>query len=88
MAGGKKLLEKMRDNPRDWRIEDVCGVCRAFGIECEKPPAGSHYGVSHPSQIHHLTVPHRRPIKPVYIRKLVQFVDRVIEAGNGEQDDG
>jgi hypothetical protein len=32
-----KLLERMRANPRDWRIEDVAAVCAAFGIACTPP---------------------------------------------------
>jgi hypothetical protein len=31
MARGEKLLEGMRSNPRDWRIDDVQAVCAAFG---------------------------------------------------------
>lgn len=69
----------MRRNPAgDWRIEDVAAVCRAFGIGCEPSRSGSsHYKVSHASQRDILTVPFKRPIKPVYIRKLVAFIDAV-----------
>jgi hypothetical protein len=35
----------------------------------------SHYKVSHPAAREILTIPHRRPIKPVYIRKLVKLID-------------
>lgn len=74
-----RRLEQMRRNPRDdWRIEDVETICREFGITCEKSRSGSsHYKVAHPSQVEILTVPFKRPIKPVYIRKLVVFIDAV-----------
>lgn len=73
-----RRLEKMRANPRgDWRIEDVSAVCREFGIACERPRSGSHYKVTHASQGEILTVPFKRPIKPVYIRRLVAFIDAV-----------
>ncbi len=36
-----------------------------------------HYGVSDLSQALHVTVPFARPIKRVYIRQLVRFVDAV-----------
>ena len=81
MARGEKLLARMRANPRDWRIEDVETLCRAFGLDFDRPTGGSHYGISHPSQPAHLTVPFARPIKPIYIRHLVRFADAVIEAG-------
>jgi hypothetical protein len=74
-----KRLEQMRANPRaDWRIEEIAAVCEEFGISCASPRSGSsHYKVSHPMMREILTVPFKRPIKPVYIRKLVQFIDAV-----------
>lgn len=29
-----KLLEAMRNNPRDWRIDDLISVARQFDIGC------------------------------------------------------
>lgn len=81
MPRGEKLLERMRDNPRDWRIEDVKTVCAAFGVACTAPRKGSHYKVKHESQAEMLTVPARRPIKPVYIDDVVRFIDAVIAKG-------
>ena len=79
------LLEKMTRNPAgDWSIRDVETLCRANGIKCAPPyGGGSHYKVSHVSQREILTVPFRRPIKPVYIRKLVRFVRTVRESARG-----
>lgn len=74
-----KRLDQMRLNPAaNWTIADVVAVCREHGIVCEAPRSGgSHYKIGHPSQQQILTVPFKRPIKPVYIRKLVAFVDAV-----------
>jgi HicA-like toxin of HicAB toxin-antitoxin system len=74
---GTKLLERMRANPRDWRIEDVATVCAAFGIACTPPRKGSHYKVKHEGQSETLTVPAHKPIKAWYIEALVTFVDAV-----------
>jgi len=71
----------MRRNPRDWRIEDVMAVCAAFGVACTAPRKGSHYKVKHSSQVEVLTVPARRPIKPVYIMALVGFIDAAVAKG-------
>ena len=79
MTTGDKLLERMRANPRDWRIEDIITVCRATGVECSSPRKGSHYKVKHASMPEILTIPAHRPIKPVYVRELVAFVDQVRE---------
>ena len=61
-------------------IEDVAKVCQEHGIRCSPPSGGgSHYKVSHPSQRDILTIPNRRPIKPIYIRKLVRFIEAATE---------
>ena len=74
---GAKLLERMRGNPRDWRIEDVATVCRACGLTLAAPGRGSHYKIGHASMPAILTIPAHRPIKPVYIRDLVRFIDQL-----------
>ena len=75
-------LDRMRSNPAgDWTIDDVEAVCREFGIRCTAPSGGgSHYKVSHPLRRDILTIPRRRPVKPVYIRKLVRFIEAVTGA--------
>lgn len=76
MAG---LLEQMRRNPQgDWRIKEVESLCREHGLACDPPKGGgSHYKVSHASVPDILTIPVARPIKVVYIRKLLLMVDQV-----------
>jgi hypothetical protein len=73
------LLDRMRSNPMSgWSIADVERVCKAYDVRCAPPSGGgSHYKLSHASQREILTVPFRRPIKPVYVRKLVRFIDAV-----------
>jgi hypothetical protein len=75
-------LDRMRASPAgNWTIGDVEAVCREHGVRCTQPTGGgSHYKVSHPSQRDILTIPARRPVKAVYIRKLVRFIDAVTGA--------
>jgi predicted RNA binding protein YcfA (HicA-like mRNA interferase family) len=77
VARGEKLLDQMRANPRDWRIEDVIAVSEAFGLACTPPRKGSHFKVKHEQLAEILTIPARRPIKPVYVRELVRLIDRL-----------
>lgn len=77
---GEPLLEQMRRNPRDWRIGDVQRACDTDGITCSPPRKGSHYKVKHADIPEFLVIPAHRPIKPVYIRALVRFIDAVREA--------
>jgi hypothetical protein len=67
----------MRANPAaSWRITDIEAVCREHGVTCAAPRGGgSHYKIAHPAMAEKLTIPFKRPIKPIYIRKLVAFLD-------------
>ena len=77
-GGGDELLEQMRANPRDWRISDIRRLCRAYGMRCTPPSGGgSHWTARAPGIETIVTIPARRPIKPVYIRQLVHLIDRV-----------
>jgi hypothetical protein len=73
------LLEQMKRNPHgDWTIKDVETVCAQHNVSCKPPTGGgSHYKVYHPRIDHIQTVPFKRPIKPVYIRRLVRFLEVV-----------
>jgi hypothetical protein len=73
------LLEEMRRNPQgNWTIKDVERVCAEYGVSCKAPRGGgSHYKVSHQRIDHIETIPFKRRIKPIYIRRLVVFIDVV-----------
>lgn len=75
----KNILDQMRRNPRgNWSIEDVKVACRQNGIGCEAPRSGgSHFKIFHDNVPEILTIPFKRPIKPVYIRKLISFIEKV-----------
>ena len=88
MAAREKRLEKMRANPRDWTKEDVKSLCDSFDIACEKPKGTSHFTVSDPTQREILTLVAAKPIKQVYIKKLVAFVDAVQAARAATKGDG
>ena len=70
------IVERMRRNPMgDWTIADVIAACRGHDMYCEPPRGGgSHFKVGHPRLAEKLTIPYKRPIKPVYIRKLVALI--------------
>jgi hypothetical protein len=72
-------FEKMRANPAaGWRMTDIEAVCREHGVFCAPPRGGSsHFKIGHPAMAEKLTIPYNRRIKPIYIRKLVAFLDAV-----------
>lgn len=79
MVAAIKLLEAMRNNPRDWRIEQLHTLARQFGIAV-RSVGGSHHVFSHEAATDVVSVPAHRPIKPVYVRQFVALIDRVKES--------
>jgi hypothetical protein len=71
----------MRNNPRDWRIDDLMTVARRCGINWRQPGT-SHVTFRIPGG-EKLTVPAHKPIKPVYVRQFVALVDSLGADGNG-----
>ncbi|MBI2192253.1 MAG: hypothetical protein HYU36_09735 [Planctomycetes bacterium] len=68
-----KALAQMKANPVDWRIESLKSVADALGV-VYRQPGGSHVVFRHPNGAM-LSVPARRPIKPVYVRRFVRLVE-------------
>ena len=73
MTRAVKTLEQMKANPRDWRIERLKSVADALGL-VHRQPGGSHVIFRHPNGAM-LSVPARRPIKPIYVKKFVRLVE-------------
>jgi len=71
----------MRRNPRGWRMEDLKVVAGKMGIDHDQH--GTSHGVFRHGKAGRLSVPARRPIKPVYIRLFVEFADKV---GDSNED--
>jgi len=63
----------MRNNPRDWRIEDLESVAQRCGLTWDQPGT-SHVTFRAPSG-GKVTVPAHRPIKPVYVRQFLALID-------------
>lgn len=87
MTKADKLLRAMRRNPvGDWSIADVCRLCDLLGWSCLPPlGGGSHWKVVIPGSEAILTVPARRPIKPVYVRMLMAYAEA---SEDGETETG
>lgn len=76
MARSDKLVAQMKANPLDWRIESLKTVAEAFELQWREP-SGSHTVFRHPNGAK-LSVPAKRPIKPIYVKKFVKLVEEGI----------
>jgi hypothetical protein len=85
MTKADKLLTRMRRNPAgDWTIQDIERLCGGLGWPCLPPTGGgSHWKITAVDEEAIITIPAKRPIKPVYIRKLLAMIER---RGDGEAD--
>ena len=78
MTKADKTLDQMRANPRDWRIEDLEAAARRLGLMVRKP-GGSHVIFQKSGCSLEVSVPARTPIKPVYVRRLIDLIDAEAE---------
>jgi len=70
------MLAKMRANPRDWSMETLLSLAVFYGVEV-RHDGGSHYVFTDSVSGDSLTVPFKRPIKPVYVRRFVEIIDAI-----------
>ncbi len=79
MSTFQKVLVKMRRNPRaDWTMETLLSIAFRLGIEVRNS-GGSHHVFSYPGVEEDISIPFRRPVKPLYIKKFLARVDAVDE---------
>ena len=76
MTQAEKLLENMRRNPRDWRISDLEALAKRFGLKVRKA-GGSHAVFFHEATGKSLSVPAKRPIKPIYVQSFLALLDDI-----------
>jgi predicted RNA binding protein YcfA (HicA-like mRNA interferase family) len=76
MSKAEKILQKMRSNPRDWQIDSLEHLAKRFCIQMRQS-GGSHAVFMHDDSDLVVTVPSRRPIKPVSIEQFLALIDDI-----------
>ncbi len=76
MSKAEKLLVKMWANLRDWRIKSLEVIAKKYGIEVRKT-GGSHFVFIHADAEMAVTIPFKRPIKPIYIAQFLALLDEI-----------
>lgn len=76
----EKLIEKMRNNPKDIPFEELDALLKYYGCQSRQPKSGSsHYFYTHPVASEPLSIPKARPIKAIYIKRALQMIDEIKE---------
>ncbi len=78
MTSADKTLDRMRNNPRDWRIDDLLTVAERHGIEVRNN-GGSHHVFSTIAITECLCIPAHRPVKPIYVKRFILMIDAIKE---------
>ena len=75
MSKLKKTIEKIL-NKKNVSFEDLDYILRTFGYDCRCPKGGSsHYSYFKKGITKIITIPKKKPIKEVYIKKVIELLD-------------
>ncbi len=77
MSKKQKLIDKIKDNPKKIRFQELDKVLLSIGFQKRQPSKGSsHYTYILEGMI--LTIPYQRPyVKIVYVKKAVQILEEL-----------
>ncbi len=82
MAKQDKLVEGLRNNPKDVRFQDACKIAEMLGFTCGGGQ-GSHRAYQRPGEPSGLNFQDRNGrIKPYQARQLLEMVDKYWERNN------
>src|SRR5580692_5602239 len=85
VSAAGKTLQKMRRSQTGWRIDELQSVAGESGVGWRRPGhGGSHVIFSAPDVREIVSVPAKRPIKPVYIRQFLALIDKAMEVKQDE----
>lgn len=73
MSKADKLLARMRNNPRDWSIDDLKTLAERYRVDWRQP--GTSHVTFSAQGVVPLSVPAHKPIKPVYVKRFVMLLD-------------
>jgi hypothetical protein len=76
VSKAEKLVERMRASPKDWTMSSLEVVARHCGMAVRKS-GGSHFVFLHSRSEIAVSIPYRRPIKPIYITQFLALIDDI-----------
>jgi hypothetical protein len=77
----------MRTHRLGWSIEDLQAVAERNSVEWRRPGrGGSHVIFSAPGVREIVSVPSKRPIKPIYVRQFVALIDAATKFHTERED--
>ena len=77
-----KQIERLRNNPKNTNIATIRKILDKFAIAYVWGK-GDHLNVKHPSVDYILTIPAHKPIKAIYVMRLLKMIDDI----EGDKDE-
>jgi hypothetical protein len=83
VVASDETLRKMRCKQTGWRIDDLIRVAAQYGVEWRRPGRGGTHVIFGASGVREIvSVPAKRPIKPIYIKHFLALIDAAEEVRN------
>lgn len=77
----------MRKHPLGWRIEDLQAVAEENSVEWRRPGRGGSHVIFSATGVREIvSVPSKRPIKPVYVKQFIALIDAAQEASEQREN--
>ena len=73
MSKKEKLIEAIKNNPKNVRFEDLKKILENIGYTVINN-GGSHYVFTKENSIS-LTIPYKRPVKVVYVKQVIKIIE-------------
>ena len=76
MGKQEKVLQAIRNNPKDVRFATIQNVLLSYGFAETSPRGGSSHYTYHRG-IYRITVPKDNPVNQTYIKQAIRIIDRL-----------
>lgn len=78
MSKKEKEFEKIKNNPKNIKFTTIDKLLRQYGFTVRQPKGGSSHYIYKKDKLT-LTIPKHNPVREVYIKKAVQFIEEVLK---------
>ncbi|QGP92569.1 hypothetical protein MGLY_19550 [Neomoorella glycerini] len=78
MTKREKILEKIKQNPRNVSFNDLDRILRQHGFKCRQLGSGSSHYTYLKDDIR-ITLPKQNPMRPVYVKITLKAIEEIEE---------
>jgi predicted RNA binding protein YcfA (HicA-like mRNA interferase family) len=88
MTKREKRLQKLRQNPKDVSFDELRQVLESEGFYLDHTSGSHHvFRAVVANEVFKVVVPFARPVKPIYVKQVVDAIDKLRQVKEGLRDD-